>query len=89
MKIELPLSHKNSSQYHVFELSRQLPRFTLYIQAPPNTPQPKSHVTFAVNERINRVVMWVNQNFLLDEEVRTVSLEHCSARAHVRAAGTL
>ena len=71
--LSLSLSHKNSTQYHVFELSRQLPRFTLYLQAPPNTPPPKSFVSFPVNERINRVVMWINQNFLLDEEVCAVS----------------
>ncbi|XP_063686264.1 Bardet-Biedl syndrome 2 protein homolog isoform X1 [Bolinopsis microptera] len=69
------VGHKNSSQYHVFELSRQLPRFTLYIQAPTNTAKPKSFVSFPVNERINRVVMWINQNFLLDEEVCAISAD--------------
>jgi len=65
------VGHKNSHQYHVFELSRQLPRFTLYVPAPKGTAQPTSCVSFTLSERLNRVVMWINQNFLLEEEIVT------------------
>ncbi len=30
---------------------------------------PKSHVRFKVNERIARVAIWLNQNFLVGEEL--------------------
>ncbi|XP_033647290.1 Bardet-Biedl syndrome 2 protein homolog [Asterias rubens] len=60
---------KSSNQYHVFELTRQLPRFSMYLPCPEDTPEPKSSVSFTVNERIQRVLMWVNQNFLLNEDI--------------------
>ena len=44
-----------SNQYHVFELTRQLPRFSMYLPCPEDTPEPKSSVSFTVNERIQRV----------------------------------
>ena len=58
-----------SSQFHVFELTRQLPRFAMYGLVAADIPDPKSSVTFQINERINRVVMWINQNFLLQEDI--------------------
>lgn len=60
---------KTSSQFHVFELTRQLPRFSMYILYPGDVPEPSSSVQFHINERINRVVLWINQSFLLLEEV--------------------
>ena len=45
----------SSSQFHVFELTRQLPRFSMYSLESANLPAPKGSVTFQVNERINRV----------------------------------
>ena len=44
-----------SSQFHVFELMRPIPRFAMYAIADPNMPEPKGSVTFHINERINRV----------------------------------
>lgn len=60
---------KNSSQFHVFELMRPIPRFAMYALADPSMPEPKGSVTFHINERINRVLMWINQNFLLQEDL--------------------
>ena len=45
----------SSTQYHVFELTRQLPRFSMYILSDVETPPVKSYVTFTVNERVQRV----------------------------------
>ncbi|XP_063052936.1 Bardet-Biedl syndrome 2 protein homolog [Engraulis encrasicolus] len=59
---------KNSTQFHVFEITRQLPRFSMYEHNPdPSGPQPTGRVTFTINDRAQRVVMWLNQNFLLPE----------------------
>jgi hypothetical protein len=57
LHIKAFVGHKNSSQFHVFELTRQLPRFSMYSLADPKAevPSPKSSVTFALNERVNRV----------------------------------
>ena len=49
-----------SSQYHVFELTRQLPRFSLYALCKPEIPEPKSHVSFQVNDRVQRVSFCVS-----------------------------
>lgn len=69
LHIKAFVGYKSSSHFHVFELTRQLPRFTLYIPCPEGYAEPKSYCSFHINERINRVVMWLNQNFLLPDEI--------------------
>ncbi|XP_054272128.1 Bardet-Biedl syndrome 2 protein homolog [Macrosteles quadrilineatus] len=61
----------SSEQFHVFELTRQLPCFSMYtiVKVSPTPAPPSSYVTFKLNERIQRVEMWLNQNFLLPEEI--------------------
>ncbi|XP_074067377.1 BBSome complex member BBS2 isoform X3 [Macrotis lagotis] len=66
------VGYKNSTQFHVFELTRQLPRFAMYALSNSDLPkEPLSFVNFTVNERVQRVVMWLNQNFLLPEDSET------------------
>ncbi|XP_072488388.1 BBSome complex member BBS2 isoform X1 [Notamacropus eugenii] len=63
------VGYRNSTQFHVFELTRQLPRFAMYALSNPDlTKEPLSFVNFTVNERVQRVVLWLNQNFLLPED---------------------
>ncbi|KAJ8298785.1 hypothetical protein KUTeg_022845 [Tegillarca granosa] len=57
------------SQFHVFELTRQLPRFSMYAPCKSETPEPRSSCTFQINDRIQRVLLWVNQNFLLQDDI--------------------
>ena len=47
----------DSVQYHVFEMSRPLPRFSMYslLDASHGIPEPQSYVTFHIKERVNRV----------------------------------
>lgn len=47
----------NSEQYHVFEVSRPLPRYSMYalLGNDHGIPEPRSHVTFHIKERVNRV----------------------------------
>uniref|UniRef100_A0A7N6BT97 Bardet-Biedl syndrome 2 protein homolog n=1 Tax=Anabas testudineus TaxID=64144 RepID=A0A7N6BT97_ANATE len=60
----------SSTQFHVFEITRQLPRFSMYdITADSSAAPPTGWVTFSINDRPQRVVMWLNQNFLLPEGV--------------------
>lgn len=50
-----------STQFHVFELTRQLPRFSMYTPCTEQVPEPKSSVTFTVNERVQRVCFFFCQ----------------------------
>ncbi|XP_064462898.1 Bardet-Biedl syndrome 2 protein homolog isoform X1 [Ornithodoros turicata] len=65
------VGYKNSHHFHVFEVSRQLPRFSMYL---PSEEIPVDAVTGRVelklNERPQRVATWFNQNFLLPEDVQ-------------------
>ncbi|XP_005991756.1 Bardet-Biedl syndrome 2 protein homolog [Latimeria chalumnae] len=70
LHIKAFVGYRNSSQFHVFELTRQLPRFSMYaLSSPRDTPEPQSYVKFTVNDRVQRVVMWMNQSFLLPEDI--------------------
>ncbi|XP_044517341.1 Bardet-Biedl syndrome 2 protein [Gracilinanus agilis] len=74
------VGYRNSSQFHVFELTRQLPRFAMYALSNPDpAKEPLSFVNFTVNERVQRVVMWLNQNFLLpeDSEIQNAPFQVC------------
>uniref|UniRef100_A0A5F8G2J0 Bardet-Biedl syndrome 2 n=1 Tax=Monodelphis domestica TaxID=13616 RepID=A0A5F8G2J0_MONDO len=74
------VGYRNSTQFHVFELTRQLPRFAMYALSNPDpAKEPLSFVNFTVNERVQRVVMWLNQNFLLpeDSEIQNAPFQVC------------
>ncbi|XP_048828415.1 Bardet-Biedl syndrome 2 protein homolog [Brienomyrus brachyistius] len=59
---------RSSTQFHVFEITRQLPRFSMYdLHVDPAASQPTGRVTFSINDRPQRVIIWLNQNFLLPE----------------------
>lgn len=45
-----------STQFHVFEITRQLPRFSMYdLNVEPSAPEPTGKVTFSINDRPQRV----------------------------------
>lgn len=68
-KFKILVGYPNSTQFHVFEITRQLPKFSMYaIQSTPKG-KPESYVTFKINERLQRICMWINQSFLLPEEI--------------------
>ncbi|KAJ8271906.1 hypothetical protein COCON_G00107650 [Conger conger] len=72
---------KSSTQFHVFEITRQLPRFSMYnLSTNPTAAQPTGRVTFNINDRPQRVVMWLNQNFLLPEGTDTPDVCFTSLR---------
>ncbi|XP_059855681.1 BBSome complex member BBS2 isoform X2 [Delphinus delphis] len=63
------VGYRSSTQFHVFELTRQLPRFSMYaLSSPDSASEPLSYVNFIIAERAQRVFMWLNQNFLLPED---------------------
>ncbi|OWF54157.1 Bardet-Biedl syndrome 2 protein homolog isoform X2 [Mizuhopecten yessoensis] len=70
LHIKAFVGYKSSIQFHVFELTRQLPRFSMYTPIKNNPDQePKSSCTFTVNDRVARVLLWINQNFLLQDDL--------------------
>ncbi|MGH0148366.1 UNVERIFIED_CONTAM: hypothetical protein FKN15_012687 [Acipenser sinensis] len=72
---------KSSTQFHVFELTRQLPRFSMYaLCTQGSAPKPRGKATFSINDRLQRVVMWLNQNFLLPEDVEVPDVCFTSLR---------
>uniref|UniRef100_A0A1A8MDA5 Bardet-Biedl syndrome 2 protein homolog n=3 Tax=Nothobranchius TaxID=28779 RepID=A0A1A8MDA5_9TELE len=72
---------KPSSQFHVFEITRQLPRFSMYdITDESSAAQPAGRVTVYISDRPQRVVMWLNQNFLLPEGVESPNVTFNSLR---------
>ncbi|XP_059507582.1 Bardet-Biedl syndrome 2 protein homolog isoform X2 [Stegostoma tigrinum] len=75
LHIKAFVGYRNSMQFHVFELTRQLPRFSMYAQCTPGTAsEPQSYVTFTVSDRVQRVVMWMNQNFLIPNDIQCTSM---------------
>ncbi|XP_060066741.1 Bardet-Biedl syndrome 2 protein homolog [Ylistrum balloti] len=70
LHIKAFVGYKSSIQFHVFELTRQLPRFSMYTPIKNNPEQePKSSCVFTVNDRVARVLLWINQNFLLQDDL--------------------
>uniref|UniRef100_A0A8C6B746 Bardet-Biedl syndrome 2 protein homolog n=1 Tax=Monodon monoceros TaxID=40151 RepID=A0A8C6B746_MONMO len=74
------VGYRSSTQFHVFELTRQLPRFSMYaLTSPDSASEPLSYVNFIIAERAQRVFMWLNQNFLLPEDtnIQNVPFQVC------------
>uniref|UniRef100_A0A915KGJ0 Uncharacterized protein n=1 Tax=Romanomermis culicivorax TaxID=13658 RepID=A0A915KGJ0_ROMCU len=68
-ELTVDLEHVGAIPYHVFELDRSFPKFSFYALCNDNAPQPKSYVTFTVNERPQRLALWISDNFLLQDEM--------------------
>jgi Bardet-Biedl syndrome 2 protein len=58
-----------SNYYHVFELDYKLPKFSMYVPVKDFQKEPESSVRFRVNERVNRVAMWLNNSFNVGHKV--------------------
>lgn len=67
--IKALVGYPDSKQFHVFEVTRQLPRFSMYtiVENPPT--KTVSNVVFFVNERPQRIMLWINRNFLLQNAI--------------------
>jgi Bardet-Biedl syndrome 2 protein len=49
------VGYEGSQHYHVFELTRQLPRFAMYAVLVERTQGADSFVSFVITERLQRV----------------------------------
>ncbi|KAK7891931.1 hypothetical protein WMY93_023894 [Mugilogobius chulae] len=78
---DIPVDLHIKAFFHVFEITRQLPRFSMYdLTDDPSTASPSGWVTFSINDRPQRVVMWLKQNFLLPEGVESPDVTFHSLR---------
>lgn len=97
LHIKALVGHADSRQFHVFELTRQLPRFAMYAvledwlpterrfaataaagrdRGPASFRRPQGWVRFELGgERWQRVMLWVNQNFLLTNDLEPDAAE--------------
>ncbi|XP_005152310.1 BBSome complex member BBS2 isoform X1 [Melopsittacus undulatus] len=90
LHIKAFVGYRNSTQFHVFELTRQLPRFSMYaLSSPDSSAEPLSFVNFTMNERPQRIIMWLNQSFLLPEDVEFQSVPFQVCFTSLRNAGQL
>ncbi|OWR55363.1 putative Bbs2 protein [Danaus plexippus plexippus] len=69
--IKALVGYPESERFHIFELTKQLPRFSMYTLVSSSIAKSKvvNYVTFRITERVQRICIWINQNFLLDEEI--------------------
>ncbi|XP_025890178.1 Bardet-Biedl syndrome 2 protein [Nothoprocta perdicaria] len=90
LHIKAIVGYRNSTQFHVFELTRQLPRFSMYaLSGPDLATEPLSYVNCTMNERAQRIVMWLNQSFLLPEDAELQSAPFQVCFTSLRNAGQL
>uniref|UniRef100_A0A0M3KEJ5 BBS2_C domain-containing protein n=1 Tax=Anisakis simplex TaxID=6269 RepID=A0A0M3KEJ5_ANISI len=63
------IGYPESTHLHVFELTRALPRFSMFALCNDTAPAPEGNAVFTINERPPRLASWINENFLLCDEV--------------------
>eukprot|EP00668_Euglena_longa_P011771 GGOE01014188.1.p1 GENE.GGOE01014188.1~~GGOE01014188.1.p1 ORF type:complete len:718 (-),score=178.66 GGOE01014188.1:160-2313(-) len=69
LHIQALVGHKMSEYYHVFELDFKLPKFSMYVPVKDFQKDPESTVKFTINERVNRVAMWMQNSFNLGQKL--------------------
>uniref|UniRef100_A0A8C2SVT2 Bardet-Biedl syndrome 2 protein homolog n=1 Tax=Coturnix japonica TaxID=93934 RepID=A0A8C2SVT2_COTJA len=90
LHIKAFVGYRNSTQFYVFELTRQLPRFSMYaLSSLDSATEPLSFVSCATNERPQRIVVWLNQSFLLPEDAEFQSAPFQVCFTSLRNAGQL
>ncbi|XP_063228674.1 Bardet-Biedl syndrome 2 protein homolog isoform X2 [Bacillus rossius redtenbacheri] len=68
--IKAMVGTRGSPHFHVFELTRQLPAFSMFVLSDAAAaPPPAGFASCHVNERLQRIALWINQHFLLPKEV--------------------
>ncbi|XP_048518125.1 Bardet-Biedl syndrome 2 protein homolog, partial [Dendroctonus ponderosae] len=64
------VGYPNSIQFHVFEVTKQLPAFSMYaLGVNEEATRPKGFVQFKTAERLQRICLWINQNFIFPDDI--------------------
>lgn len=70
LHINAIVGYRSCQQDHVFELSYKIPIFAAYVYVgSQEIEEPESFVECSITERMNRVVLWLNQSFLINYEI--------------------
>uniref|UniRef100_A0A7S0QX50 Bardet-Biedl syndrome 2 protein homolog n=1 Tax=Pyramimonas obovata TaxID=1411642 RepID=A0A7S0QX50_9CHLO len=83
MLIKAMVGSRTSNVYHVFEVDYTLPKFAMYVPVERReAPEPASSVTFHLNERANRVQLWLEGAFTMPKgaDPERISLSFVSLR---------
>ncbi|KAG8223824.1 hypothetical protein J437_LFUL003712 [Ladona fulva] len=78
------VGYPESTQFHVFELTRQIPRFSMYKVENTRQKSLNSYVSFNIRERVERVMIWMAQNFILPSTLSTNINEICYSLTSLR-----
>ncbi|KAI1285192.1 Bardet-Biedl syndrome 2 protein [Halotydeus destructor] len=75
LHIKALVGYKGSHHYHVFEMTRRLPKFSMYTclsqaEVSSSLPKVRGYVRMTLNEKCSKVVQWLNKNFLLTEDIQ-------------------
>jgi len=73
MLIKVVVGHRSSAQDHVFEINQHLPKFAAFFPVQAQTVQASSKVTFTLSERVNRIMLWVQAAFMVEDNMLGVS----------------
>jgi Bardet-Biedl syndrome 2 protein len=70
LHIKVIVGQPGSSLFHVFELTRRLPPFSMYALVPGQVTGsgPSGKVTFTLNESASKLIGWFNKNFIVQCE---------------------
>ncbi|GAB1598549.1 Bardet-Biedl syndrome 2 protein-like [Argonauta hians] len=72
LHMKVLVGFKNDMQFQVFEIVHTVPRFAMYLKYETlPMPEPEGYVMFTITERIQRVNIWLNQNFLFDSAIKS------------------
>jgi len=63
MLIKVLVGARSNPVFHVFELDYTLPKFIMYYLVKDRVPEPQSSVTFRTNERVQRIILWLDAAF--------------------------
>ena len=73
LDVQAFISLPGSQNFHIFEVATVLPSFSSYLYVDQLPTPPVSTVTFAVRERIQRVALWISENFLIPRQIECVN----------------
>ncbi|XP_051025085.1 Bardet-Biedl syndrome 2 protein [Acomys russatus] len=90
LHLKIFVGYRSSTQFHVFEMTKQLPRFAMYaLTSPDAAREPVSYVNLIIAERAQRMATWLNQNFLLPEDTNIQSAPFQVCFTPLRSGGQL
>lgn len=70
LHVKAIVGFNKSNHYHVFELTRNLPRFSMFAVFKDSnliSKQPTGRAVYNFSEKANKLIMWLNKNFLIED----------------------